>query len=145
MQRTLLACAALAVVAACYRIYDGLEDQWNINYALAPVGGGSCTPVISIGILELARHRTAGLRGAFAHDSVVCTTSTGSFTLPAARDTLIDGRLFDAERDSVSFTLSGTFWQWDGAQVERHVLRGTSRLVVNDTLVFTAWWQGDRL
>lgn len=144
----LLAVLTLAAAAACYRIYDGLEDRWNVFYSMSPAGGGSCTPSLDYGMLEVARSRSAGLRGSFVHDSLVCDTPAGPVTIVAGDDTILGGQVFDQSPDSLFFTLArqdtSQDWTWGGTQVERHFLRGTSRLTINDTIVINGTWQAER-
>lgn len=144
--RLLVSLVMLLAGSSCYQLYDGLEDQWTIYYSLQPPSGGSggCDPAYAGGQLELLRARNAGLRGAFDHDELVCTSSRGSITIPARRDTILSGQVFEAEQDSFNFVLNDPAWAWSGAQVERHVLRGIMTLTVNDSVVFTGWWQADR-
>ena len=144
--RLLISLVIVLAGSSCYRLYDGLEDQWTIYYSLQPPTGdaGSCDPFFAGGELELLRSRNAGLRGSFDHDSLVCTSSKGNVTIPARRDTILTGLVFEAEQDTFNFSFSNPSWTWSGAQVERHVLRGVMTLTVNDSVIFTGWWQADR-
>lgn len=137
---------ALIGAAACYHLYDGLEDQWTVYYSLQPAAGGAggCTPVLSTGIVELFRLRNAGLRGTLDRGDLACTSDFGSDSVAEGRDTIISGQIFDLVPDSLAFTFGNPHWEFSGTQVERHVLRGTMRLVFNDSLVFTGWWTADR-
>jgi hypothetical protein len=137
----------VAAAAACYHLYDGLEDQWTVYYSLQPAAGaaaGSCEPTVGYGTIELFRERNAGLRGTFDRDSLACTSMGGSVTVGAGRDSIISGQVFDLEQDSLEFTFGNPAWVFRGSQIERHMLRGFTTLTANDSVVFTGWWQAER-
>ncbi len=142
----LIVLGALAGAAACYHLYDGLEDQWTVYYSMQPAAGGAggCTPIVASGTIELFRLRNAGLRGTFDRYTSTCTSDFGADSVPEGRDTIISGLTFDLAPDSLVFTFGKPQWEFSGTQIERHVLRGTLRLVFNDSLVFTGWWSADR-
>ncbi len=137
----------VAAAAACYHLYDGLEDQWTVYYSLQPAAGpsaGTCEPTTASGTIELFRERNSGLRGTFDRDSLVCTSPGGSVTITPGRDSIISGQVFDLERDSLEFTFGNPEWLFRGSQIERHVLRGFSTLTANDSVVFSGYWQAER-